>query len=145
MKAYLDTSALVKLYYPEEETELLSRWIVKNNEAVPLTPFHEIEFQNALSLKIFRKKLTRRAMGKIRRLMEEDLESGVLIRRTADWREIFSKAIQFSRRYTHRWGCRSLDILHVAFAVILECDAMVTFDERQGKLCRASGLKWITV
>lgn len=38
-------------------------------------------------------------------------------------------------------GTRSLDILHVATALVLGCQTFHTFDTRQGKLARAAGLK----
>ena len=55
---YLDTSAIVKLYIREPETPVLSQWLQNNNQAIPLTRLHDLEFTNALNLKAFRREIT---------------------------------------------------------------------------------------
>ena len=39
-----------------------------------------------------------------------------------------------------RLGCRGFDLLHVACALELECEAFLTADRIQGALARAEGL-----
>ena len=53
---YLDTSCFVKLYYPEPD----SAKVVALIQGKPLcyTPLHELEFVNALHLKVFVKSAT---------------------------------------------------------------------------------------
>ena len=55
---YVDTSVIVKLYIKEEYSLEISHWIRENNEAIPLTRFHELEFTNTLYLKQFRTEMT---------------------------------------------------------------------------------------
>ena len=45
------------------------------------------------------------------------------------------------RPHSEKLGTRSLDILHVASALVLGSTSFVTFDRRQAALARASGLK----
>lgn len=45
---YVDTSAIVKLYVREALSMETSDFIRKNDQAIPLTRFHELEFPNAL-------------------------------------------------------------------------------------------------
>jgi predicted nucleic acid-binding protein len=45
-----------------------------------------------------------------------------------------------SERHTELLGCRGFDLLHVALAVELECEAFLTSDRIQGALARAEGL-----
>lgn len=47
MVAYFDTSALIKLYYPEAESEALAEWITENSSVISISRFHEIELCNA--------------------------------------------------------------------------------------------------
>jgi predicted nucleic acid-binding protein len=54
LNVYFDTSALIKLYYPEAESETLAAWIGENNIAISVSPFHEVELRNAFALKLFR-------------------------------------------------------------------------------------------
>ena len=55
---YVDTSVIVKLYIKEEHSLDVSNWLKENNEAIPLTIFHELEFNNAINLKEFRTEIT---------------------------------------------------------------------------------------
>jgi hypothetical protein len=45
-----------------------------------------------------------------------------------------------SERHTERLGCRGFDLLHVALALELECEAFLTSDRIQGTLAGAEGL-----
>ncbi|HJU09369.1 MAG TPA: hypothetical protein VJ728_00760, partial [Candidatus Binataceae bacterium] len=53
---------------------------------------------------------------------------------------IFVTAIQLASRWTARLGTRSLDLIHVASAVVFRADVFHTFDDRQRKLALAAGL-----
>jgi len=44
-------------------------------------------------------------------------------------------------RYGHGFAVRTLETLHVACALQLKAKQLWTFDERQGKLAKAVGLK----
>ncbi len=52
----------------------------------------------------------------------------------------FSRARSLSEKHTERLGCRAFDVLHVALALELECEAFLTSDRIQGALARAEGL-----
>ena len=55
---YLDTGCFVKLYYPEPDSAKVIFLI--QGKPVGCTPLHELEFVNALQLKVFQKKATPR-------------------------------------------------------------------------------------
>jgi predicted nucleic acid-binding protein len=46
-----------------------------------------------------------------------------------------------SLRHSAKFGTRTLDLLHVASALILKPEVFYTFDERQRKLARAQQLR----
>lgn len=50
-------------------------------------------------------------------------------------------ARNLSAKHTERLGCRGFDLLHVALALELECEAFLTADRIQGALARAEGLE----
>jgi predicted nucleic acid-binding protein len=61
-----------------------------------------------------------------------------------EWKTYFlhrAATERLSARYSEKLGTRSLDILHVAGAVVLGATSFLTFDRRQATLARASGLK----
>lgn len=55
----------------------------------------------------------------------------------------FEVCAGLARRYGPKLGVRTLDSLHVACALELKAEIFWTFDERQGKLARAGGLKTV--
>jgi predicted nucleic acid-binding protein len=63
------------------------------------------------------------------------------------WREAplpenaFELCADLARRYGSKLGIRTLDSLHVACALEFKAEKFWTFDERQGKLAKATGLK----
>lgn len=145
MKTYLDSSAVVRLYYPEKNSQELACWVLDAGEPVPYTSLHELEITNAFALKVFRGEIQRTQQEALLQTLKEDLEKGVLERVLPNWGEVFSQALTLSERYTSRSGCRSLDILHVSLACTSRFEGFLTFDERQAKLAKSAGLKVVSL
>ena len=55
--------------------------------------------------------------------------------------EVWEKALSLSRRRTARLGTRTLDLLHVAAALVFAPDVFYTFDVRQRTLAHAERLR----
>jgi len=142
---YVDTSIIVKLYVKEEYSLDASNRIIENNEAIPLTGFHDLEFTNAINLKLFRKEITEDEAGYIISKFHEHESKGVYYRPQLSWAETFRYAVDLSGNHTGNTGSRSLDILHVASALSIKADRFLTIDTRQSKLASLAGLKIIKV
>jgi predicted nucleic acid-binding protein len=103
------------------------------------TPFTELEVENAIHQRLFRRELTaaevKAAIGSFRR----DIADFVFDMKPFS-AEMFRTALLISSRHTPSLGTRSLDVLHVAAAVILGTDEFITFDRNQAKLASAQGL-----
>ncbi len=114
---YLDTGCFVKLYYPEMD----SAKVVALIQGKPLchTPLHELEFVNALLLKVFFNSATSAQVSAARALVEADLKTGVLVSPGGEWKDILAEAVKLAEQHTGTIGCRSLDILHCAAAKVL--------------------------
>lgn len=140
---YLDTGCFVKLYYPEADS---ARVIAKiQGKSICYTPLHELEFVNALQLKIFFKNATPQQVTAARALVETDLKSGVLTFAGGDWPTLFREAVKLAEQHTGAIGCRSLDILHCAAAKILAATEFISTDARQKTLATAMGLNLVTI
>ena len=100
-----------------------------------------MEYRNALRLRVFRKEITSGQRDASLNLLLADLASGVLAHAEAPQMELMLEAERLSASHSERLGTRSLDILHVAAALVLGCGVFHTFDIRQAKLARAAGLK----
>ena len=138
---YVDTSVIVKLYIKEEYSLDVSTWLKENNEAIPLTTFHELEFNNAINLKEFRTEITTDEIRLIMARFAEHESKGVFYRPQISWTDTFKYAVDLSRKHTSKTGSRALDILHVASALSIKADRFLTFDERQSKLAALSGIR----
>jgi predicted nucleic acid-binding protein len=142
---YLDSSAVIKLYYFEENTTKVSTFVRSLGAAIPFSHLHGLEIRNSLRLKVFRRESSAAQLKAALSLIDEDLESGMLLRPTLSWVDVFRHAEALSRRYSRVLGSRSLDLLHVASCVLLEAEDFLTFDDRQGVLARKAGLNLITL
>src|ERR1700685_263735 len=103
---YLDTGCLVKLYYPEPDSANVAARV--RGETICYSPLHELEFVNAFHLKVFLKSATLAQVTAARALIQVDLQGGVLIPTTIEWREVFPEAVKLADQHTGTLGCRSL-------------------------------------
>ena len=138
---YVDTSVIVKLYFREELSREASNWLKRNNEAIPLTRFHELEFTNAIQLKQFRSEITEDETLRINTRFKEHENKGIFYRPQLDWSEIFNNAVDLSKKHTAIIGARSLDILHIASALSIKAEKFLTVDGRQTEVATLAGLK----
>jgi predicted nucleic acid-binding protein len=136
---YLDTGCLVKLYYPEPESQKVAALVA--GKSICFNPLHELEFTNALHLKLFHRTASPVQVQNAAGLVQLDVKSGVLVRPMANWEKIFHSATDLAGQHSASFGCRSLDVLHCAAALVLEAAEFVSTDARQKQLAGAMGLK----
>jgi predicted nucleic acid-binding protein len=140
---YLDTSAIIKLYFKEVFSQDISKWLSNNNEALPLTSFHYLEFINAVKQKQFREEISSDEADHIISRFDAHEMKGVYYRPPIEWATVFKYAHDLSKKHTENIGSRSLDIMHVASALSLHTDIFLTFDDRQSQLASCAGLEII--
>ena len=139
MSAYADTSFLVSLYVLDANSALAATQMKQAKLSILLTPFGELELTNAILLRLFRRELLPSKVKAARALVGRDIEDGVLLLKPLA-AAVYERAKQIARRRTPRLGARTLDVLHVASALVLQADTFYTFDRSQGKLAMAEGL-----
>jgi predicted nucleic acid-binding protein len=102
-------------------------------------PFGEAELTNAIKLRVFRREITApQAQAALERLAAH-IATGVF-QATPVPAAVYDLARQLSRKHTATLGTRTLDILHVAAALVLQADSFYTFDRAQAQLAREAGL-----
>ena len=138
MSLYIDSSALVSLYYPETASRAVARAIGK--ALITFTFLHELELKNGLSLKKFRGEASDAEIRGTLRLIEEDRAAGRLSSPALDWPKCWRLACDLSLRHSGDVGTRSLDVLHIATALELGAKQFLTLDERQRKMAETVGL-----
>ncbi len=137
--AYADTSFLVSLYTPDVHSPRTAA-VLRREIAFVLTPYGEAELTNAIQLRVFRREITRSEAAAALRALQEDLTSGVFSLKLLP-AAVFEGAKRLARKHTPTLGTRTLDILHVASALVLGTDVLYTFDRNQRRLARAEGLR----
>ena len=144
MKVYFDSSALVKIYVTEAQSER-ARSEAQAVPQLPLTWLHTLEVGNALRVLTGRKLLTAAEARALLDQFEDDRQTQRLADVALEWPKVFHEAEQLSRRHSAQLLCRSLDILHVAVAAELGCTRFVSADGRQLALAKAAGLKPVDI
>jgi hypothetical protein len=140
---YLDTGCLVKLYYPEPDSGKVIAQI--QGKPICYLPLHELEFVNALQLKVFFKQATAAQAAAAKALVGSDLKSGVLVSKGGDWADIFREAVSLAGQHTGAVGCRSLDVLHCAAARVVAATEFISTDMRQKSLATTMGLNVVGI
>jgi len=139
LTAYADTSFLVSLYILDTNSARAAALMKHAHLPILFTPLGELELANAISLRLFRKELAVSKVKAAHALVRKDIEDGVLALKPLA-AAAFERAKHLARRRTPQLGTRTLDILHVASALVLQADAFYTFDRVQGKLAQAEGI-----
>lgn len=141
--AYFDSAIIVKLYVREANSPDAIRLVEACDAPYWLTPWRELEVRNAVRLKAFRKEITAAEMNQSIVAFEQDIASGRWQRPAYAVGAVEKKATELSNNYSASLGCRTLDIIHVAVAIVIEASEFVTFDARQAEMAKQAGLKVI--
>ena len=136
---YLDTSALIKLYFLEEGSDFVQHCVMAQDEPLPVWEILEAELVNACRLKAFWGDITAAQADQQIGLFEQRMRRGQYYVPEIDRSELMSTFRNLSRQ-TPRFGCRTMDILHVACALQVLPAHFVSFDDRQRSLAEHAGL-----
>lgn len=140
MDAYFDSAIIVKLYVQEATSPDAIRLVGACTTPYPLTQWQALEVRNAIRLKSFRGEITPAEMNQSIAAFEQDIATGRWQRPTYNVATVEQKAEELSAAHSVTLGCRSLDIIHVAAALVIGSKEFVTFDARQGALAKQTGL-----
>lgn len=141
MKAYADTGFLCSFYSADTLTEKAEAIMQRQSEPIAYTWLHQLELRNAFRLRVFRKEINVSQRNASLNLLLADLADGILEHAAPGLAETMVEAERLSTAYSEKLGMRSMDILHVAAAVVLGRPEFLSFDKRQVSLAKAAGLK----
>jgi hypothetical protein len=140
---YADPSFLFSLYAWDNNTALASDVYSKDaRRPLLFTPWQRFELRNAFRLAAHR---LRRAgapvpfqIGNVLKRIEEDASAGRLRHVETDWRETLRLAEDLSAEHTEAAGPASVDVWHVACAILLRAEVFWTLDAEQFALAHRS-------
>jgi len=139
LSIYADTSFFVSLYLPDRYSAEAERRMASRPE-VWLTPLHVAEWAHAVSQHLFRKEISTREAAQAHHELERDRANGLWLEGDVP-ESVWEVCTGLARKHGPKLGIRTLDSLHVAVALELGANAFWTFDERQGRLAMAEGLR----
>jgi predicted nucleic acid-binding protein len=142
-QTYVDPSALRRLYVHDDRSRAFCAWRSRLGGSLPLTLHGRAEIVNSIALAVFRSDISTEAGQGALADVEGDLAAGRLVIVDLLWRKALKQAADLSQKHTPKLGTRTLDVLHVATALVLGCRNFVTYDDRQAALARAVKLRLI--
>ena len=141
MSGYFDSAVIAKLYVQEATSPEAINLVQADDAPYILTHWQELEVRNALRLKVYRGEITIEELRESLGAFAEDIAAGRWQRPDYELANVHDLAEQLSAVHAADLGCRTLDILHVAAAVVVGAKEFVTFDSRQRALAKKAGLK----
>ncbi|MDR1281949.1 MAG: type II toxin-antitoxin system VapC family toxin [Opitutaceae bacterium] len=137
---YVDTGILVKTCVKETTSPEAVALVLRTSSPLPLTHFQELEIRNAIRLKHSRGELSAANMTAALADFQDDIDEGRYERPAYDLPAVFRRAEELSKAHAVATKCRSLDLLHVAAALVIGSLEFASFDERQRAVARKAGL-----
>ena len=141
MSVYADTSFLFSLYVQQTSSAAAAVHLsTAGLGRLPITTLGRFELCNAIRLSAFRKQIELKMAAADLQAIGKDLASGVLEIKSCDWTAVHAEAERLSATYTLTGGCRGMDTLHVATALIFKAGEFWSFDQNQRQLAAKEGL-----
>ena len=141
MTTYFDSGVIVKLYVPEPNSAEAIRLVTACTPPVLLTDWQAIEVRNAFRLKRFRREITTPQLRAALRAFAEDERLGRWQRPPLDLEQTLRRAELVSSKLAASLGCRTLDVIHVAAALVLGVRELASFDLRQRQVAKRLRLR----
>ena len=141
MVAFADTGFIASLYLEESTSKAADAALGTKRVPLPLTPLAALELRNAFNRAVQRQRITAAQRDALWQDVEADIASGFLVPTPVASAALHDSARELSDRYTPTLGTRSLDLLRVAAALVLEAKVFFSFDDRQRKAAASEGLK----
>lgn len=124
MRVYVDSSALIKRVVAERESTALVEYLDRRYEQGDLLAASSLAWVEVSRAVLARVRSSKSAIERI-----EDALSGI------DERPVSGDVISLARRIEPPI-LRSLDAIHLASAVLIDADVVVTYDDRLADACR---------
>lgn len=138
---YADTSFLLSHYINDDHTDLARYLAWEIPTQLRISKLGILEYQTSLWRKVGIDGFTRAHAERAIRLFERQIaESWFVVATTADG-IVYDRANSLAAAHSSELKVRSLDILHVAFALEMGVTEFWTFDDRQKRLAAAVGLR----
>ncbi len=139
---YADSSLVVSIYRPTEGLSGPARREIKRARLpVVLSLLSLLEIRNAFNMAIHRGEIVAEDRDAVFADIERQLAAGFFRMADVSQAAVYAKAQELSDRHTPAVATRSLDLMHVATAILCKARVFLSTDSRQRKVAKAVGLE----
>jgi predicted nucleic acid-binding protein len=142
MRLYADTSWWLgyKCRYDVQHEAAVTLFDREPDAEVLWTPWQRVEVLNGFC-QAERAGLVRKGEARqLIRLLEQEVRLGYWPHVEFDWTDAVRTASELRVEHSLKMVVRAMDLFHVAIAIEIGADALLTFDEDQSSLADAAGL-----
>ena len=136
---YLDSSVVFSVQGRDSFTTAAIALLRAAHEPLIVTRLCEVEFVNAVCLRLFRKEISQSQAQSSIADLEQNILRGIYQRLPLP-DSAFTRAKILAQALTPAIGVRAADLLHVSAAMELGASALYTFDQKQHRTAQAAGL-----
>lgn len=141
MRFFAEASFLVAAFAPDEHTAKAWRWWHRWDSVLWTSRLALFEAENTIRVMPLSGKCkpaeSRWGIEKMKRAILE----GLIVVREVPVRRLYPAAVRLSQHHCTTAGYGAMDIIHVAAALDMRADVLLTFDHQQGTLAKAEGLR----
>ena len=143
MRIYADTSWWLgyKCRRDTQHAAALSLFDLETETKVLWTPWQRVEVFNGFCQAERAGLLAKGEARQIIRLLEQEVRLGYWPHVEFDWTEAVRAAGELRAEHSLKMVVRAMDLFHVAIAIEVAAEAMLSFDADQIALAKAAGLK----
>ncbi|MFO1438349.1 MAG: type II toxin-antitoxin system VapC family toxin [Verrucomicrobiaceae bacterium] len=141
MKPFADASFLVSFFATDEHSKKAERWWRNNRQPMRTSRLALFEAENTIRRMRVAQKITADEEHHALESMRRGLLEGFIELWEVPVRRLYPDARRLSLHHNKIKSYGAMDILHVASALDMRCDLLLTFDDAQSELARAEGLK----
>lgn len=151
MRVYADSSFILRLVTGESGAQQAgAEYRRLGRPSLFYLPLHALEVENGIRQRAFHERRVLSAGQRARITHERDAalarlvgwtKRGALKEIVLDMDLAMDRARELSATHSEKTGARAIDFLHVACALLLECEVFLTSDQRQAALAKAEGIQ----
>ncbi len=155
MRVYADSSLILRLVTGEPGAQqAAAEYRRLGHPSLFYLPLHALEVENGIRQRAFHERRVLPSAQRARISRERDatlarlvawVRRGALKELVMDMDLAVDRARELSVTHSEKIGARAIDILHVACALLLETEVLLTSDQRQAALAKAESLQVIVV
>lgn len=140
MSAYADSGLLASLYLEESTSAAATEMVTGQSTKIIISWLTKLEVENAFLRAAFRNKITQAEANMLIAQFRSNIATEAYEHVTPGPEALYTESSRLAEHHTTTIGARTLDLLHVATAVMFGATHFLSFDHRQRNVARALGL-----